>query len=92
MNDHWKTIHDLENGNAKLTQRIRQLEAEIQKLVSKNDLILLLSKVFSIYRFMKSDKDLSFYTGFPNGDIFKSVLRYLNPGKKEKILILALTF
>jgi len=55
-----KTIRDLECENAKLTERIRQLTAEIEQLTSNNN--QLQAKVFSINRFIKSDKDLSFYT------------------------------
>lgn len=82
LNDAEKTIRDLECENAKLTERIRQLTAEIEQLTSNNN--QLQAKVFSIDRFIKSDKDLSFYTGFPNGDVLESVLRYLE--KKVKTL------
>jgi len=70
----------LEYENAKLTERIQQFTAEREKLTSNN--IQLQAKVFSIDRFIKSDKDLSFYTGFPNGNVLESVLRYLDPGKE----------
>ena len=52
---------------------------EIEQLSAKNN--SLQAKVFSIDRFMKSDKAFSFYTGFPSASILGSVLQYLNPGK-----------
>ena len=52
---------------------------KIEQLSAKNN--SLQAKVFSIDRFMKSDKALSFYTGFPNATVLESVLQYLNPGK-----------
>ena len=33
---------------------------------------------------MKSDKDLAFYSGLPNGDIFKSRIQYFNSGKESE--------
>ena len=52
---------------------------ETERLSAKNN--SLQAKVFSIDRFITSDKDLSFYTGFPNASVLESTLRYLNPGK-----------
>ena len=52
---------------------------ETERLSAKNN--SLQAKVFSVDRFITSDKDLSFYTGFPNASVLESTLRYLNPGK-----------
>ena len=38
--------------------------------------------VFTIDRF-ESDKDVTFYTGFPNRIVFESVFEFLDPRKKR---------
>ena len=70
----------LESEKAKVEEKIRQLMMEIERLYGKNN--SLQAKVFSIDRFITSDKDLSFYTGFPNASVLESILQYLNPGKE----------
>ena len=79
LDDHEEKLRNLESEKAKLEGKIKQLTMEIERLSAKNN--SLQAKVFSIDRFITSDKDLSFYTGFPNASVLESILRYLNPGK-----------
>ena len=59
--------------------KIKQLTMEIERLSAKNQSFQ--AKVFSLDRFITSDKDLFYFTGFPNASVLESILRYLNPGK-----------
>ena len=59
--------------------KIKQLTMEIERLSAKNNSFQ--AKVFSLDRFITSDKDLFYFTGFPNASVLESILRYLNPGK-----------
>ncbi|CAH3187847.1 unnamed protein product, partial [Porites evermanni] len=79
LDDREEKLRNLESEKAKLEGKIKQLTMEIERLSAKNN--SLQAKVFSIDRFITSDKDLSFYTGFPNASVLESILRYLNPGK-----------
>ena len=80
LDDRKEKLRNLESEKAKLEGKIKQLTMEIERLSAKHN--SLQGKVFSIDRFITSDKDLSFYTGFPNASVLKSILRYLNPGKE----------
>ena len=60
-------------------EKIKQLTMEIERLSAKNNSFQ--AEVFSIDRFITSDKDLFYFTRFPNASVLESILRYLNPGK-----------
>ena len=45
---------------------------------------LLEARLFSVERFANSDKDLNFYTGFPNKGVFDNVFDFLDPGNEVK--------
>ena len=67
LNDREEKLRNLESEKAKLEVKSRQLTMEMERLSAKNN--SLQAKVFSIDRFITSDKDLSFYTGFPNTSV-----------------------
>ena len=79
LDDREEKLRNLESEKAKLEGKIKQLTMEIERLSAKNN--SLRAKVFRIDRFITSDIDFSFYTGFPNASVLESILRYLNPGK-----------
>lgn len=61
---------------AELQSKIKHLEHDFQ------------SKVFTVQKFAKSDKDISFYTGFPSVQIFESIYEFLDPGERGKTLFI----
>ncbi|CAH3175971.1 unnamed protein product, partial [Porites lobata] len=67
--------------------KIKQLTMEIEQLSAKNNSFQ--AKVFSLDRFITSDKDLFYFTGFPNASVLESILRYLNPGKARGDSVMA---
>ena len=79
LDDREEKLRDLESDKAKLEGKIKQLTMEIERLSAKNNSFQ--AKVFSLDRFITSDKDLFYFTGFPNASVLESILRYLNPGK-----------
>ena len=52
----------------------------MEELTSRNT--ALQARVFSVERFLESDKDLNFFTGFPDRFVFEAVFEYLEPGKE----------
>ena len=52
---------------------------QVEKLTHR--ISVLEARVFTIVRF-ESDKDVTFYTGFPNRIVFESVFEFLDPGNK----------
>lgn len=65
--------------------RFKALQENIILLKSQNDSleqekVLISSKIFCLEKFCSSDKDMSFYTSFPNYETFLEVYKYLNPG------------
>ena len=74
LHDREEKLLDLESEKAKLEGKIKQLTMEIERLSAKNN--SLQAKVFSIDRLIMSDKDFSFYTGFPNASVLESNIRY----------------
>ena len=74
LDDREEKLRDLESDKAKLEGKIKQLTMEIERLSAKNN--SLQAKVFSIDRLIMSDKDFSFYTGFPNANVLESNIRY----------------
>ena len=74
LHDREEKLRDLESEKAKLEGKIKQLTMEIERLSAKNN--SLQAKVFSIDRLIMSDKDFSFYTGFPNASVLESNIRY----------------
>ena len=79
LDDRKEKLRNLESEKAKLEGKIKQLTMEIERLSAKNNSFQ--AKVFSLDRFITSDKDLFYFTGFPNASVLESILRYLNPGK-----------
>ena len=55
----------------------------IKKEKAGDDISLLKARVFTIDRF-ESDKDVTFYTGFPNRIVFKSVFEFLTLETRAK--------
>ena len=80
LDDSEEKLRNLESEKARLEGKIKQLTMEIERLSAKNN--SLQAKVFSIDRFITSDKNVSFFTGFSNASVLESILRYLNPGKE----------
>ena len=80
LDDREEKLRNLESEEAKLEGKIKQLTMEIERLSAKNNSFQ--AKVFSLDRFITSDKDLFYFTGFPNASVLESILRYLNPGKE----------
>ena len=68
------TIQDLENT-------ISSLQAQNMTLSTKydEDVAKLMCGVFHLERFINSDSDFKFYTGFPNYSCFKAFYNYLSP-------------
>ena len=68
------TIQDLENT-------ISSLQAQNMALSTKydEDVAKLKCGIFHLERFINSDSDFKFYTGFPNYSCFKAFYNYLSP-------------
>ena len=79
LDDRKEKLRNLESEKAKLEGKIKQLTMEIERLSAKNNSFQ--AEVFSLDRFITSDKDLFYFTRFPNASVLESILRYLNPGK-----------
>ena len=79
--DSQSIIRDIQIENEWLRKEIHQVtilkeKLEVENLTHRIDYISLLeAKVFTIDRF-ESDKDVTFYTGFPNRIVFKSVFEF----------------
>jgi len=71
------------NGYVKKSTKSRLLKEnfklEVEELTHR--ISVLKARVFTIDRF-ESDKDVTFYTGFPNRIVFESVFEFLDPGNK----------
>jgi hypothetical protein len=66
------------NPNIDLIAKINELERKKRQLTEQN--LKLQTKSFSVNNFLSSDKDISYYTGFPNVKIFMSVFELVeNP-------------
>lgn len=84
-------IHDLKVENERVVQELREvtnqqekLKSEVEELTRRN--CALQAKVFNVDRF-HSDKDVTFYTGFPNRSIFENVFEFLDPGSNGENII-----
>ena len=81
--DSESTIRDIQIENERLRKEIHQVtilkenfKLEVENLTHRiDDISLLEARVFTIDRF-ESDKDVTFYTGFPNRIVFKSVFEF----------------
>lgn len=80
-------ICELKLENERLVGEIRKItisnnnfQSEVDELKRRND--SLQSRVFCIEKFLPSEKDIAFYTGFPNKNVLESVFAFLDPGKK----------
>ena len=80
-------ICELKLENERLVGEIRKItisnnnfQSEVEELKRWND--SLQSRVFCIEKFLPSEKDVAFYTGFPNKNVLESVFAFLDPGKK----------
>ena len=74
--------------NERLRKEIHQVttlkenfKLEVEKLTHR--ISGLEARVFTIDRF-ESDKDVTFYAGFPNRIVFESVFEFLYPGNKSE--------
>ena len=67
-------IEQVENQLQQLKIKYNELEAQYQ-----NDLKVMESKIFRMERFIGSDRDFKFYTGFPNYARFQQFFEYLSP-------------
>ncbi len=63
-----------------ITTSLANLKLEQEELTCRN--AALQARVFSVQRFLQSDKDMNFYTGFPDRSVFEAVFEYLEPGKE----------
>jgi hypothetical protein len=70
------------NPNIDLIANINELERKNRQLTEQN--LKLQTKSFSVNNFLSSDKDISYYTGFPNVKIFMSV--YVTCQKSHPVL------
>ena len=67
--------------------KIKNLEKEISALQSEIDNLLsqiesLRGKLFTTERFRSKQQAITFYTGFPNYEVFMAIFNYLNPGEQ----------
>ena len=86
VSDLQSTTRDIQIENERLHKEIQQvttlkenLKLEVDELTHR--ISVLQARVFTIDSF-QSDKDVTFYTGFPNRIVFESVFEFLDPGKK----------
>ena len=78
-------VLEVKSTNERLVQEIRSITAVQDNLKSEEAELnrrnaMLQAKIFSVDRFLDSDKDVTFYTGFPNRGVFESVFEFLDPG------------
>lgn len=85
VGDLQSTIRDIQNENERLRKEIHQVttlketfKLEVDELTHR--ISVLQGRVVTLDRFV-SDKDVTFYTGFPNRIVFESVFEFLDPGK-----------
>ena len=88
--DSQSIILDIQIENERVRKEIHQVttlnedyKLEVDKLTHR--LSVLEARVFTIDRF-ESDKDVTFYTGFPNRIVIESVFEFLKQGRKHKLL------
>ncbi|PFX11864.1 THAP domain-containing protein 6 [Stylophora pistillata] len=62
-----------------MEKEIAGLKAEIDKLMKQTD--ALKAKLFNVDRFRSNSSSISFYTGFPDFEVFKTVFDFLDPGE-----------
>ena len=84
-------ICDLKVQNERLSQKFLLATAQQEKLTSQLEELahqnsVLQARVFNAGRFM-SDKDVTFYTGFPSRRVFESVFEFLDPGNNGDNII-----
>ena len=86
VSDLQSTTRDIQIENERLRKEIHQvttlkenLKLEVDELTHRISVVQ--ARVFTIDSF-QSDKDVTFYTGFPNRIVFESVFEFLDPGKK----------
>ena len=84
--DSQSIIRDIQIENERLRKEIHQVttlkenfKLEVEKLTQP--ISVLEARVFTIDRF-ESDKDVTFYTGFPYRIVIESVFEFLDPGNK----------
>ena len=80
-------VLELKSTNERLLQAIRsvttlqdKLKSEVAELNGRN--AMLQARIFSVDRFLESDKDVTFYTEFPSRGVFESVFEFLDPGNE----------
>ena len=80
--DSQSIIIDIQIENQQLCKEIHQVTTLMEQKLTHR-ISVLEARVFRIIRF-ESDKDVTFYAGFPNTIVFESVLEFLNPGNKSE--------
>lgn len=74
-------MQELKSENCRLKEdlaRASAIQAELQSKIEQLEIKLvdLQSKVFTVHKFTESDKDISFYTGFPSVQIFELITNF----------------
>ena len=84
-------IRDLKVQNERLSQELleatgqqEKLKSQVEELAHQNS--VLQARVFNADRFI-SDKDVTFYTGFPSRTVFESVFEFSDPGNNGENII-----
>ena len=80
-------VVELKAANKRLIEEIRHITAENESLkLEVAELSLrnttLQTRIFTVDEFVEADKDLIFYTGFPNRAVFEIVSEFLDPGSE----------
>ena len=84
-------IRDLKVQNERLSQELLEATGQQEKLTSQVEELahqnsVLQARVFNADRFI-SDKDVTFYTGFPSRTVFECVFESLDPGNNGENII-----
>ncbi len=76
LHDAKQTICNLQQENKDLKQSSEQMKKQIEILKKQSEIG---EPLLDLNR-LTSDRDITFYTGFPNYNIFLTLFNYLNPG------------
>ena len=76
LHDAKQTICNLQQENDDLKQSSEQMKKQIEILKKQSEIG---EPLLDLNR-LTSDRDITFYTGFPNYNIFLALFNYLNPG------------
>ena len=76
LRDVRQTICNLRQENDELKKSSEQMTKQIEMLKKQSEIV---EPLLDLNR-LTSDRDIAFYTGFPNYDIFIALFNFLNPG------------